>query len=109
MGGNDLEGTVREALRMVIDPELGENVVDLGLIYSIAVSPDGAAVIEMTTTTRGCPAAAFLEQAVASAAGAAPGIRAAEVRMTWEPPWSPELIGGDARRRLGFAKGGGLA
>lgn len=100
---------VRRSLRLVIDPELGENVVDLGLIYAIDVSRDGIATIEMTTTTRGCPASAYLKDAVSSAARAVPGIRAAEVRMTYEPPWSPDMIGGEARRRLGFGAGNATA
>lgn len=104
MNGDDVAGKVRETLRMVIDPELGENVVDLGLIYSIEVSTDGIAVIEMTTTTRGCPAAAFLKEAVGSAAWIVPEVHFAEVSMTWEPPWTPEMIGAEARRRLGLAE-----
>ena len=101
---DDLVGMVRRSLRLVIDPELGENVIDLGLIYAIDVSQDGVATIEMTTTTRGCPAAAYLKDAVGSAAWVVPGIHFADVRMTWEPPWSPDMVSGDARRRLGFAE-----
>lgn len=100
----DLAEKVRGALRLVIDPELGENVVDLGLIYAIDVSADGVAAIEMTTTTKGCPAAGYLRDAVGSAAWAVPGVHFADVRMTYEPPWSPEMIGGAARLRLGMAE-----
>lgn len=100
--GEDLAAKVRESLRLVLDPELGENVVDLGLIYAIEVSPDGIATIEMTTTTKGCPATAYLKDAVGSAAWVVPGVHFADVRMTYEPPWSPEMIGGEARRRLGL-------
>ena len=91
---------LEQALRLVIDPELGENVVDLGLIYSIAIE-NGVAQVEMTTTTRGCPAAAFLKDAVQSAAWGVPGIHYADVRMTYEPQWSPAMMSEAAKRSLG--------
>ena len=105
----NLVENVRRSLRLVVDPELGENVIDLGLIYTIEVSGDGIATIEMTTTTKGCPAAAYLKDAVGSAAWVVPGIHFADVRMTYEPPWSPEMISGDARRRLGIEERNGTA
>lgn len=95
-----LAAAVEQALRMVIDPELGENVVDLGLIYEITVE-EGIARIEMTTTTRGCPATAFLKDAVQSAAWAVPGIHFAEVKLTYEPQWSPAMMSEAARKSLG--------
>lgn len=98
----DLVERVRASLRMVLDPELGENVIDLGLIYAIEVSRDGIATIEMTTTTRGCPAAAYLKDAVNSAAWVVPGVHFVDVRMTYEPPWSPERMTEAAKQRLGF-------
>jgi len=91
---------VRRALRTVIDPELGENVVDLGLIYAVAVS-DGVARVEMTTTAPGCPATAFLKEAARAAASAAPGVRHAEVSLVYEPKWSPAMMSEAARNRLG--------
>jgi metal-sulfur cluster biosynthetic enzyme len=93
---------IRQALHMVIDPELGENVVDLGLIYAIAVE-DGVVRIDMTTTTRGCPATNYLKEAVEAAAWALPGIDQVEVELTYEPPWTPELMNEDAKAHLGFA------
>lgn len=99
---DDLVEQVRASLRMVIDPELGENVIDLGLIYAIDVSQDGIATIEMTTTTRGCPATAYLKDAVNSAAWVVPGVHFADVRMTYEPPWSPDRMSEAAKRRAGF-------
>jgi metal-sulfur cluster biosynthetic enzyme len=99
MERDGLAAAVEQALRLVIDPELGENVVDLGLIYEIAVE-EGVARVEMTTTTRGCPAAAFLKEAVQSAAWAVPGIHFAEVRLTYTPEWSPAMMSDAARRSL---------
>lgn len=83
---------VRAALRAVIDPELGFNIVDLGMVYDIAVGPDGAVRVLMTTTTRFCPASAFLQEAVNERAAAVPGVRAVAVELTYDPPWGPDLM-----------------
>lgn len=96
-------GKVREALRLVIDPELGESVLDLGLIYDVAVE-NGVARIEMTTTTRGCPATAFLKEAVQAAAGGVPGIDRADVLVSYEPNWTPDMANEAARQRLGMGR-----
>ena len=81
----NLERLVEIALRDVLDP-------DLGLIYAIAAAPDGSVAITMTTTTRGCPLAGFLREAVAMAAGAVEGVRAVTVTLTYEPAWEPAMI-----------------
>ena len=99
-----LANEVREALRMVIDPELGENVVDLGLIYSVAVEEGCVARVEMTTTTRGCPATVYLKDAVESAAWNVPGIHYVDVRLTYEPPWNPEMMSETAGLHLGVER-----
>lgn len=99
-GETALRDAVMASLRMVIDPELGENVVDLGLIYRLDIAEDGAAAIEMTTTTKGCPATAYLKEAVESAAWAVPGIAYADVRLTYEPPWSPDMMSPVAKQRF---------
>lgn len=99
--GEALRDQVMTSLRMVIDPELGENVVDLGLIYSVVIGKDGAALIEMTTTTKGCPATAYLKDAVHSAAWGGSGIEYADVRLTYEPPWSPDNMSAAAKQRFG--------
>ncbi|TIS55551.1 metal-sulfur cluster assembly factor [Mesorhizobium sp.] len=101
-----LAAEVRESLRMVIDPELGENVVDLGLIYQVLVEHDGTAQIEMTTTTRACPATGYLKDAVQSAAWIVPGIHSVEVRLTYEPLWTPKMMNAEARHRLGLVETG---
>jgi metal-sulfur cluster biosynthetic enzyme len=87
-----LADTVREALRGVIDPELGENVVDLGLIYFVAVDDRATAHVVMTTTTRGCPAVGYLKDGVERAATAVPGVVTAEVAMAYDPPWTPDMM-----------------
>jgi metal-sulfur cluster biosynthetic enzyme len=95
-----LADRVRDALRLVFDPELGENVVDLGLIYDVAVSDEGAVHVTMTTTTPGCPAAEYLREGVANCAAAVPGVAAAVVTLTYEPMWTPALMSAAAQRRL---------
>lgn len=88
----ELVERIRNALRMIVDPEMGSNVVDLGLIYDIAVQDGGLARVTMTTTIKGCPATAFLKEAVQNCVWYVPGVEYAEVRLTYEPPWTPEMM-----------------
>ena len=93
---------IREALRVVIDPELGHNIVDLGFVYDI-LAADGAVCITMTATTPGCPAVHFLKEGVANAAARVPGVRTVDIAMTFDPPWTPSRIEPATRSSLGFA------
>jgi metal-sulfur cluster biosynthetic enzyme len=100
---DDLDA-VRRALSQVYDPELGLDIVSLGLVYALRAEDDRV-VIEMTLTTPGCPVSESLpEQAAAAAADAlgpgGPG--RVDVRVVWEPPWTPERLTDDAAGRLGF-------
>lgn len=99
---DELVDRIRDALRVVIDPELGENIVELGFIYDISIS-DGAARITMTATTPGCPAAGFLKEGVANSVARVPGVASVDVVMTFDPPWTPSRIGPSVRASLGFA------
>lgn len=94
---------IEEALRDVIDPELGINIVDLGLIYGIVIEPDGTTVIDMTLTSAACPLTDVIEdQAAQSLEGLVDGFR---INWVWMPPWGPECITPDGReqlRALGF-------
>lgn len=94
------EGQVRTVLRGVTDPELGINVVDLGLIYTIETEGETIRV-RMTLTTPTCPLAATLPARVEEALRAAFVGHAVEVAVVWEPHWTPERMSADARRRLG--------
>lgn len=98
---------VRDALQMVIDPELGHNIVDLGLIYDVTAEPSGAVRITMTTTTRGCPASAYLRDGAHEAAQQVAGVRSVEVDLTYEPPWTPEMMSLAAKANLGIMTGDG--
>lgn len=86
-----LEDAVRAALREVVDPELGRNLVDLGLIYAVETGPGGAVEITMTTTTRGCPLAGFLKEAVEARIATLDGVSSVVARLTWEPAWTPAM------------------
>ncbi|MGN6869925.1 MAG: metal-sulfur cluster assembly factor [Solirubrobacteraceae bacterium] len=93
---------VREQLRHVIDPELGVNIVDLGLVYEIGVGADGLVMIEMTLTTPGCPLGGFLDDEIRARLTGLPQIRDVRVELVWEPPWAPEAMSDAAREQLGW-------
>ncbi len=99
----DLAAQVRQALKDVIDPELGHNIVDLGFVYDVSVD-GGLARITMTATSRGCPAASFLKEGVANSAHLVPGVDAVDVTMTFDPPWQPGMISPEVKASLGFAE-----
>ena len=89
---------VEEALRDVIDPELGINVVDLGLVYGVHIEPSGEAVIDMTLTSAACPLTDVIEDQAASALeGLTNGQR---INWVWMPPWGPDKITDDGRQQL---------
>lgn len=88
-------------LRSVIDPELGVNVVDLGLVYEAEVRT-GIARIVMTTTSPACPIGGFLEDAVRWSLLELPGVVDVEIELTHEPPWTPAHMTDAARRALGM-------
>jgi metal-sulfur cluster biosynthetic enzyme len=102
MSDDDIAELVRDALRSVIDPELGHNIVELGLVYAVTVV-DGAARIVMTATTPGCPAVGFLKDGAANSASRVPGVRLVDVVVTFDPPWMPSMIAADVKGSLGFA------
>jgi len=96
------EGDILRALRAVNDPEVGVNIVDLGLIYSTEIH--GAAVrIVMTMTTPACPMHSYLSEEVREAILAQEeDIDEVEVTVVWDPPWSPRMISEAGRRQLGW-------
>ena len=92
---------LREALRDVFDPELGYNIVDLGLIYDIAIK-DTRATITMTMTTPGCPAADMIRNGVLARAGEVPGLTGVAVDVVWDPPWTAECMSEAAKAHFGI-------
>jgi metal-sulfur cluster biosynthetic enzyme len=103
----DTVDRVREALRRVIDPELGYNIVDLGLVYDVAVEEGGVVRITMTTTTPGCPATNYLKGGAGEAASNVQGVEFVDVKLTYEPRWAPEMMGAEAKAHFGITDGGG--
>lgn len=97
----ELEATALEALRTVWDPELGLDIVSLGLVYGVRVEDDRV-VVDMTLTTPGCPVSEQLPVEAAAAVGRALPDRRVDVSLVWDPPWTPERLSPDAMQRLGF-------
>jgi metal-sulfur cluster biosynthetic enzyme len=96
------EEEVRAALRTVEDPEAGMSVLDLGLVYGIALEP-GKVRVDMTMTSPACPASEYIvDEAAAAIRAVAPEGTEVEVRLVWEPPWSPEVMSEDAQQRFGW-------
>ena len=93
---------VVEACRTVYDPEIPVNIYDLGLIYTIDISPDSDVEIVMTLTAPGCPVAGEMPGWVADAIEPLPGVKTVDVQLTWDPPWGMEMMSDEARLELGF-------
>jgi metal-sulfur cluster biosynthetic enzyme len=93
--------TIRKALRAVKDPELGLNIIDLGLVYDVDVSDAGQVHVRMTLTSPGCPAGGEIIQGVKDVAGEAEGVIGVEVELVWEPYWTPEKMDPRVRAFLG--------
>jgi metal-sulfur cluster biosynthetic enzyme len=93
--------TVRKALRAVKDPELGLNIIDLGLVYDVEVSDAGKAHVRMTLTSPGCPAGGEIIQSVRDVASELDGITDVDVELVWEPYWTPEKMDPRVRAFLG--------
>jgi metal-sulfur cluster biosynthetic enzyme len=89
------------ALRDCYDPEIPVNVVDLGLIYDVKIIDDWVG-IKMTLTTPGCGMSGMIAQNVRNRVLALPGVKEADVRIVWDPAWTPERMSDEARRRLGW-------
>ena len=102
-GGNDsVKEAIIDALKSVYDPEIPVDIYELGLIYDVVVSEDGDALVTMTLTTPHCPVAETLPNEVELRVLSVPGVRDAEVRLVWDPPWDPSKMSDEARLELGM-------
>jgi metal-sulfur cluster biosynthetic enzyme len=101
-GGPATEEAVREALKHVVDPELGVNIVDLGLVYDVEIGEEGAVSIEYTLTTMGCPIGPLIEHQMQSFLENVPGVTSVEAEMVLRPPWTPEMMSEEAKAALGY-------
>jgi metal-sulfur cluster biosynthetic enzyme len=93
---------VNDALRDVIDPELGLDFVELGLIYGVDVAPEGDVKVTFTLTSPGCPIGPQVTEQIEEFVGELDGVTSVECEMTFMPPWSPEKMSEDAKFALGF-------
>jgi metal-sulfur cluster biosynthetic enzyme len=90
-----------QALRQVEDPELGMDIVDLGLMYDVEVE-NGKVKVVHTLTSMGCPVGPMIQERIHEVTSALPGVEEVEVELTWDPPWTPEKMSDDAKFILGF-------
>ena len=100
--GSDIQASVVDVLKSIYDPEIPVDIYELGLIYDVEVSEDGDATITMTLTTPHCPVAESLPNEVELRVLSVPGIRDAEVKLVWDPPWDPSKMSDEARLELGM-------
>jgi metal-sulfur cluster biosynthetic enzyme len=92
---------VIEALRQVEDPELGMDIVDLGLLYDVEVD-DSTVKVTHSLTSMGCPVGPMIQEDIQTVTSALEGVENVEVELVWEPPWTPERMSDDAKFILGF-------
>jgi metal-sulfur cluster biosynthetic enzyme len=97
------QSLIYDALHHVYDPELGVNIIDLGLVYDVAVNEEGYVTLTMTLTTPGCPMHESISEGVGVVLADIPGITGGEIRLVWEPHWEPSRMTKEGRRLLGFA------
>ncbi|MBX6371486.1 MAG: metal-sulfur cluster assembly factor [Acidothermus sp.] len=99
------ESKVRELLRDVIDPEVGINIVDLGLLRGIEVQSDGTVRVATTLTTPACPLGPYISEQIYGTIAQLPGVRDIDVEIVWSPPWDPDRdMSDEAKRLLGWRR-----
>lgn len=96
-----MEEKIREALRKILDPELGVSIVDLGLIYDIRYEA-GEAEIDMTLTSPGCPLAGVIDSEIKKALKEIKEIKKLHIELIWDPPWTKEMISEEVKAELGI-------
>jgi len=92
-----------ELLHEVIDPEVGVNIVDLGLVFEVTVA-ERLAAVRMTLTTPGCPLGGYMEDAIRHTLTRVPEIDDTQMDLVWEPAWGPHMMSEEAKRQLGWTR-----
>ena len=100
-GGVPTRDEVIEALRQVEDPELGMDIVDLGLLYDVEVEGPRVKVTH-SLTSMGCPVGPLIQEDINRVTREVPGVEDVDVELTWDPPWTPDRMSDDAKFILGF-------
>ena len=98
-----LEARIFAALHNVYDPEIGVNIVDLGLVYGVDIREDGYVTLTMTLTTPGCPMHESIGAGVGAALSTIAGLTGGEIKIVWEPRWEPAMMTQAGREALGWA------
>jgi len=91
---------VLEVLKTVSDPEIGVDIVNLGLIYNLDITPDGVVNIRMTMTAPTCPVTDWILVEAQKRVESIPGVKECNIELVWDPPWSLDMITDEARKLL---------
>ena len=102
VGQDPVLAKVVEALKNVYDPEIPVNIYELGLIYGLDITPEGAVLVRMTLTTPSCPVAGSLPGEVEAKVRRVPGVTSAKVDVVWDPPWDKGRMSEAAKLQLGI-------
>ena len=102
MAEEHLKERIIEVLRTVFDPEIPVNIYDLGLVYEVGTTPEGAAQVRMTLTSPACPVAGSMPGEVEAKVKGVEGVTSATVELVWEPSWNPDMMTEAARLELGI-------
>jgi metal-sulfur cluster biosynthetic enzyme len=95
------QDTIYESLKQIYDPEVGINIVDMGLVYGLEIE-DHKVGVTMTLTSPGCPAGPQILGQVDSALKALEGVEDVDIQVVWSPPWTPDMLSEEARDQLGI-------
>lgn len=98
----DMKDSMMSALENVIDPELGVDIVNLGLVYDVDLTDEGQATVTMTLTSIGCPMGPMIVDQVKTALGELPEVKETEANIVWNPPWSKDNMSRYAKIALGI-------
>ncbi|MDQ0153861.1 metal-sulfur cluster biosynthetic enzyme [Robertmurraya andreesenii] len=98
----ELKDSIMGALELVVDPELGIDIVNLGLVYDLEMDEEGKVTVEMTLTSMGCPLAGTIVEQVKAALAEIPEVKSTDVNIVWNPPWSKDRMSRYAKIALGI-------
>lgn len=98
----DLKESIMGALELVIDPEIGIDIVNLGLVYDVKMEEEGNLIVTMTLTAMGCPLAGTIVDQVKRAVADLPEVKNCEVDIVWNPPWNKDMMSRYAKIALGI-------
>jgi metal-sulfur cluster biosynthetic enzyme len=98
----ELKESILGALELVIDPEIGIDIVNLGLVYDLKMDEEGNLTIDMTLTAMGCPLAGTIVDQVKRAVADVPEVKSVEVNIVWNPPWNKDMMSRYAKIALGI-------